>query len=655
MILVSSFYLNYFLSAYKSTIEEISSGFIRKEVSIQSSYFIPPNKIILNNISVLKNGPYSEEEFASLEEVELTFDLKKLILNRRLELSKLHLKRPSVKSVDYEYFSKEGNDRLIGIINSFGKGIKLEVVLEDASFVLSEPVEESGYLVVNTVSRIKPDKSLYSKGNIALKDFTLKENLVEGRLDYAFEGRFVKSGLIINNLEIQKENAYLKIWGELKNNLLRLNANVFSFKSIGRRDLLGTNFELVDKFIKFLRYKIAGLVQIIAPPAVSDFNIFDLGCLVRFVPDGFKLENLSFSLKSTPFCAKGGVVFLEEPSINLRLSSFPNQPEKERLENPKSFDLYLEGIIRELKFNGKVELDFLRNISGKKLQQKIGTEFENLGVSFLEDKQFKVFFDEANFYYKADTDSMEVPVSDFQGALVSIDGKNISAQFDSMVYEGFLEGKGRINIASIPFKSTFELNISEVDTNKLSSALVYLSKVYGKFNSKIYYSSYPCWSLKGNLSIDNGYLDNLMFFSWLADFFNIEALRRVDFEKVSANFSLSKELYRLENISLQSKDVKLSGYFDIFQNNLVSGRLSLGLSDTLLNTSPKFKRLLKLIGKDLSSVNFDFQTSGFYETMNFKWLESEFKMRLQKLLPSGMERKIQEEIEQAVESISKEE
>jgi hypothetical protein len=78
----------------------------------------------------------------------------------------------------------------------------------------------------------------------------------------------------------------------------------------------------------------------------------------------------------------------------------------------------------------------------------------------------------------------------------------------------------------------------------------------------------------------------------------------------------------------------------------------LTLSDKLLDSSPKFQRLLRLIGSDLSTVSFDFQMSGLYENMNFKWLDSEFKNGLKKLLPQGMEQKIEAEIESVIESIS---
>ncbi len=215
-----------------------------------------------------------------------------------------------------------------------------------------------------------------------------------------------------------------------------------------------------------------------------------------------------------------------------------------------------------------------------------------------------------------------------------------------------LKGNGNINIEQIPFKSSFQFSLDDVSANKLSPALVYLSKVYGKLSSKISYRNYPDTNLEGNLSISEGYLDNLRFFGWLSDFFSISALKKLNFNKIYANFLVNDEVTGLRDIILDSPQLSLKGYFNIFANDLVAGNLSLIFSEQLLDTSLKFKKLLKLLGKDASAVNFDFQMSGLYETMNFKWLESDFKDSLQKLLPARMERNLEQRIEDAIATIS---
>jgi hypothetical protein len=56
--------------------------------------------------------------------------------------------------------------------------------------------------------------------------------------------------------------------------------------------------------------------------------------------------------------------------------------------------------------------------------------------------------------------------------------------------------------------------------------------------------------------------------------------------------------------------------------------------------------------KDAEAVNFAFQLSGLYKSPNFKWLESDFKDKIKKMLPGFMERGIEKKIERAVQSIA---
>ena len=97
----------------------------------------------------------------------------------------------------------------------------------------------------------------------------------------------------------------------------------------------------------------------------------------------------------------------------------------------------------------------------------------------------------------------------------------------------------------------------------------------------------------------------------------------------------------------------MQGYYRLFVNDLVSSKLSLGLSRRILETSPKFKSLLKLLGKEFSALDFNFQLSGSYNELNFKWLDSDFKEKLKERIPDFMERGIERKIKAITESVPK--
>ena len=95
------------------------------------------------------------------------------------------------------------------------------------------------------------------------------------------------------------------------------------------------------------------------------------------------------------------------------------------------------------------------------------------------------------------------------------------------------------------------------------------------------------------------------------------------------------------------------GYYRLQENDLVSSKVSLELERNLLKSSAKFRPLLKLLGKDASNLKFDFQLSGTTNSLNFRWLESDFKQRLRDSIPDFIERQIEKKVEEILEPISK--
>ena len=98
------------------------------------------------------------------------------------------------------------------------------------------------------------------------------------------------------------------------------------------------------------------------------------------------------------------------------------------------------------------------------------------------------------------------------------------------------------------------------------------------------------------------------------------------------------------------KDLYLKGYFRVDRKDLVSSQLSLIFSRELLRKSRKFRPLLKLLEKELTSLSFDFQLSGNLHAMNFQWLDSEIKQTIQEKMPDFFERRIERGIDAMIEA-----
>ncbi|MDD2654150.1 MAG: AsmA-like C-terminal region-containing protein [Candidatus Omnitrophica bacterium] len=637
------------MNSQKGTIEEILSRFLQQRVAIQSVSYQPINSIVLENMSILRAQDSGYKRLVSVDKSKLTFSLVELITKGKFVLTDICLTKPVSKIVDYKFFTKTGLYQFIGVVNALFKNQSLNIKIEEGILPLYEQKDLSDYVVIDSKIKIKSKGVVSSNGSIDFRIASGSPAAQEDKLDYNFSGNFTKSGILVDNLEIEKENLYFKSWGELDGDLFRLSGSIFSVRPMGTYYLRKPKF--IDKLEKILGRKAKPETQIILP-SLSGLNVFDLSCLIKFIPNGLSIENLNFSLQDMPLRIKGDILFLEPIHLNLQVSSFPSQPQAERLQNSRRFDLELDGDLEDNRFNGRISLDFLAEIRANKSQETLEAKLKDFSFYPVSKNRLGLSFKEANVSCLANNNLYNVFLDNFNG-LVSIENKNIlSVEFLSGLFDGSIKGAGSLNASQIPFKTSLKLNIADVEANKLSSALVFLSRVYGKLSSEISYRNYPANNLEGKLSISEGYLDNLSFFGWLADFFSLPQLKKVDFDKISANFLVNDQASTLKDIALDSKDIKLYGSFELSAKDLTSGNLSLTFSRLLLDTSEKFKKLLNLLDKDALAVNFDFQLSGLYQSINFKWLQSDFKKGLQKLMPAGMERNFEQQIEDAVATIS---
>jgi hypothetical protein len=338
--------------------------------------------------------------------------------------------------------------------------------------------------------------------------------------------------------------------------------------------------------------------------------------------------------------------------LNLKFASFPKQPEEIRLNNPKRFDMNVAGMLKKGKFNGTVTLYFLRGTRGRVYLEKVETIFKNLTFFTTRNKMIKMSFEEAAIAYASGSNLYNIFLKDYS-CLLHFENNLIKfVNLNSAIYDGFLQGEGSLRTNHMPFRASFDIKITDVDADKLHNLLPYCSKIYGDLSSRIHYTNYPGLNLTGELVIKDGLLDNIIFFNWVEDFLEVSSLNRISFDKLLAKFIIDDEHTSLEGIHLESKEVSFEGYFTLYENDLVSSKLSLSISKGLLTESSKLNRLFNYLAKDVSYLNFNFQLSGFFQAMNFKWLESDFKQELQNLLPHRIEERLENEVEKIIESIS---
>lgn len=642
LFLIASFLfnrINNFLEDKKAEIENAVSSYLNCQVEIDDIKYIFPASLRINNFYVLQNNYFKKKQVLYLKKVKLTFSILAIAARSNAFVSRVNVEDASFDYAECFSLAKEHYADIVTFISSLPKDAVFSLLFKEASLNFSS--KDSCNLSFGL--KIKRD-TFFSYG---LVKFGPKEpglNLWR----YNLKGYLTNEGLAIDNLEIRRKNFYSLIRGVVEDNALRFN---------GFLSLSSHWKEIAENFEDFnIPHVLNSLIKIenneyIARNTISGLNLYELSATVKFNLPQIEIERSKFILNNVPISLQGKVVFGPKILVDVSVNSYPDKSPDERQKNPLSFDLSIMGRLEKSEFNGEMGLNFSRNIKNKIVQQKL-----NLWVS---DAYFDLSCPE---YLKIDAGGMEIDYYSGENPhKILLRDANILffvkdnflrlVNLNCKVYDGKLSGTGQINLVNMPPKCDFNFLISNAGAGKFKDLLEYFSKVEGTLESSIHYKNYPYSTLSGRMDISGGYLNNFEFFKWLANFFALSSLRRIDFDKVSFDFFVNDEAAKMENIKLVAKDVGAGGYFGIHSGDLVKSAVSLTLSKDIINQSERLKPLIRLLRENFTSLDFDFQLSGIFKAMNFQWLKSDFKNKVQDALPGFIERGIERKVEEAIEAI----
>lgn len=644
---------NDFLLKYKSPIEEELSKYFNQKVFIANLIYLPPNFIIIQNIYIVKKEEPQPQPSYSIKSIALTLSLKDTVRKRMFAVSGIHISEPKITVLSQS--KKSLPERILFMnesIKNFLDKFQYLKTGEPTKFVmrggLLSFVKGGKSLAHMSIDKLEIQQQAYilCSGSVRL------DSQKDALMDYRFEGHLDKDVFSIDNLELEMKNFYSRLVGALGIDAVRLKG----YSSYGRLSKYSESFEeeakgVLSKIKKLLKYQVKPASRMFWASTQGDINITDLNCMIKFSPQKISIEDLTFSLNNVPVNLKASYLFSEPALLNFRLSSFACQPELQRSNNPKAFDIELSASQSKKIFNGKIGCIFVRKVKNKTSREETEAEFKNLALELDKHKELKFGSEEAGFFYKSNNNLYKIILKDLLGAIKLADKKIQFIKLQSAFYDGSLVADGQLDLSSFPPKSYFNLLMKKVSANELKSLYRYFSSFSGKLDSQIHITGLANLSLRGNLVINNGYLEDIRFFNWLADFFDIQEFKKIYFQELSTDFAVNNNVSALGAIKLKAERINLGGNFNLYEDGLVSGRFSLALAKDLLGASEKFKPLLRLIKQDSEHINFDFQLSGVFEAMNFKWLESDFKTSLKDLLPASMEKGLEDQIETAVESI----
>ena len=646
--------LNIIFNLSKKKISDYAQTYFNQKISIASIIYIPANRLVLRDVSIAAITGPEKNEIIRIPRVSARFSLRELFLKRTICLTNMEMDKPKTNYSDFYNFLKNNFKQIMELIRNLpvqdftfriaganlkfsGKNNIPEIVTADFSFYL----KEGSFFGSGSLCKNEPSNTVGQTGHAN-----------HGRpLKCDFKGTLSREGFSLDSLELTRENLYSKLWGDVYADKFRLYG--FAFLSrFSQERLTQPQPPSTIKNLKALSKQKANPEEIIGLSKKSLY-ILDIDCQLTLSFPDIEIEHINFSLNNVPITLKGKIALSDPISLDMRVSSAVSDTEGGSQETIKKVSLKAKGVLKEGVFSGDSSLN-LESKSKKKKTLPVETmeiSFKDFTCSFKDYPHLDLNIGAVDVGCHTTSNEYKIWLEDFKAALSLTNERFKFLKFNAQLYDGFINGEAKIDVTNWPFRITSAIRARQVSANKLEGVLIHFSKVFGKLTSRMFFSNFPKLYLKGVMDIRNGYMHNFEFFKWLSDLFEIDSLRKVDFTEASSYFLVDDKGASLYRMFLNSKNVGLRGYFSLHENNFVNSKISLKLTRELLEKSPKFTSLLALLGKDPVYLDFDFMLSGNLHGMNFQWLQSDFKRKLQEAIPGFVQRRLEKTVEGIIDSI----
>ena len=650
---------NVFLNKSKDRIIQAIGAKQAQKIFIKSIIYLPPNFIFVNGASFSEPRP-----LLVIPQALIRFSLLRLIIKRRFFLTGASFYNPRGNYHKLYELVKTNFQAIIDFIKLLPQeDIKLK--LKGIELESGRQQDAAGYIRADFLLKIKGNSitgsGLINKETVHFRTpgaftpqgaqgfFSITEGLP---LRYNFRGYLQGNGFSLENLQLMRQDLYAQLWGGLSGSIFQVNGFVFANTAF-QDPVYPLPISGIPKQRRFFVRRPRALSSAIDLSLVNLY-LLDIDCQLNLRLPDIQIERLRFLLNNNPISIKGKVNLSDKVLLDLMLSFGPAKLERQVSENLKKIDLAIKATFKDMIFNGSgmLHFDFIKKRKASPPLDKFQFDFQDLGLYFDRYPRIKMSLKKLDLSCSTESNKYRVLLEEVGAALHLKHSRFKYIEFGSRFYDGFLKGRARMDIASPYPKISSSIRVKAVTANKLQDVLIHFSKVYGALDGRMFFSTYPVLGLSGRMSIRDGYLQNFEFFKWLADFFALASLKRIDFSRASSDFAVNEDGAGLYGMSLDSQDLALGGYFKLGMNDFVSSKMSLALSRPLLSESPKFTRLLKLVSPDLNALTFKFQLSGILDRMNFKWLRSDLKRELQERIPNFIERKIERDVQAAIEDIS---
>lgn len=644
-IVGATVFLNAMLPPMKEELIHAVSKHFSQNVTVGRVVFVPPSFVIFKDIAVY--DPPDDEPIFVIPLARAHLALSDIVLHKRLRFSRVDFHDFSSSSVRFRAFIRNNYRQIIDFLRAMPvQDIRIvvnraQLESEDEKhgsrhYAAADAIVEIKDGVIALESVVQPrEVYLRSKRSIAGAPWAL-------RMRFQFTGR----GFLCDNAEIAHPRWYAKAWGRMEAGELTCNGFSFFNTAYSNEEYRGDRAD-APRFFSLVR-----VPRFSSVPALSmsdaDLVILDVNASCLLALPRVDIRSLSMAINNVPITLKGQVTFGTPAAIDIRGSaSAANTQGVRALKGIKKIDAGLKGYFQNTVFrgDGMVNLILARDEKSNNPLDRISLNFRQAEFFIEGAKKQLAHFGRINIQCQSPSNQYAVTIDRAAAVIRHQREKLFDVRFNALLCGGRMRAKALIDGSSIPPRVEAVMVLKNLDTQRLDSLLVHFSKVYGRLFGEMKFVSLPKPVLKGNISILRGALRDFEFFRWLSEQLVLPSLRYVSFAKTSLGFTVEREASRMYLIDLVSSGVRLGGFFRLDAKNFVSSKLSLALHKDSLRESPKLKGLAGALEPGYEYLDFDFQLSGPLQSMNFQWLESPAKRRLQELIPNFIERKLEKNVE----------
>jgi len=609
------------------------------EITAGPLVYVFPNTVVVKDIRVAGE---KQEPVLTLTNLLLSVDLWELMRTRKVKLSQLTIGHAFADQRSLWRLLRRYRRELIAVYYSMPHG-DLNLNIQDlVLYQMTEGGKDYDKIVLSLKTSVQGER-LEAKGTLSkspadpVSRGAGRERQSPTRTTIALTARIPPGHLEVEKVTLKNPFFHADLWGALQNEGFQFNG-FFFFQHNPKDSGPDGRFAKLSHF--FMQKMDAFFRRNIPQEKYYDLYVLDMDGVIRGDEHGVILDRMKCSVNNVPTRISGRVRYEQQTTFDLEVLFLPGRMQKDIESDFQKTVLKLSGFLSGSNLHGGGSLDILFGEPTEDPDDNQGARAKILDLTLRPQGDiFQLGVGRLAVSLRTQQSLHSMLFRDLRGSMNTFRDMTI-VNLKSICYGGNLTGRTWINHAQSPAVINARAHLSEGNPQLMGDMLKHFSRFYGKLEGDMIFSNRPHMALTGTASIDNGYLKNLEFFNWMSETFSIPGLREVSYDRAKTDFRIEFKRTALDKIDIVSDDVLLRGHYRVGEGEMVSSRLSLGLSPAIIKESRKLAALLR-DQQEKPQHWFEFQASGNIDAMNFQWLPSELKTHLQKKIPDFIERRIE--------------